>query len=119
MHSASFPLRTWVAFVLAGSVAGTLMNAIILGLSYGGAQGARIVGGTAVQDDEDLQQWILLAIQLYLFPQVYSAVAASRDEAMYRSIVATSRERAKRRLVVVVGAAHANGILARVRTRGL
>ena len=61
----------------------------------------------------------MLSICRYMLPQIYDAVAASRDESMYQSMVKKCKDFAAERLVVVVGAGHANGILQRVRQHGL
>lgn len=55
----------------------------------------------------------------YMLPQIYDAVAASRDESMYQSMVHKIQNFAAERVVVVVGAGHANGILQRVQQSGL
>ncbi|CAE7380997.1 unnamed protein product [Symbiodinium natans] len=63
---------------------------------------------------------ILLAFEFYMTPCLYEALVASRDEAMYQQMASQVRSRPNcRRVVTVVGAAHANGILKRARTRGL
>jgi len=119
LHGASFPLRTWVAFVLAGFCASTVTNKILELFGSGAERAAEQTGAVSKEDRDIVQAYIMLAIEMYMLPQIYDAVAASRDEAMYQSIVTKSRERAARRLVVVVGAGHANGILQRARTLGL
>ncbi len=63
--------------------------------------------------------FFFLRVLRYLLPQVYDALVASRDEAMYRKMVRKCKEFAADSLVVVVGAGHANGILQHVRQRGL
>lgn len=62
---------------------------------------------------------VFVCLSRYLLPQVYDALVASRDEAMYRKMVRKCKELAADSLVVVVGAGHANGILQHVRQRGL
>lgn len=62
---------------------------------------------------------VFACLSRYLLPQVYDALVASRDEAMYRKMVRKCKEFAAESLVVVVGAGHANGILQHVRQRGL
>eukprot|EP00929_Paragymnodinium_shiwhaense_P001174 TRINITY_DN101393_c0_g1_i1.p1 TRINITY_DN101393_c0_g1~~TRINITY_DN101393_c0_g1_i1.p1 ORF type:complete len:568 (-),score=128.31 TRINITY_DN101393_c0_g1_i1:60-1763(-) len=122
LHGISFPLRTWVAFILAGFCA-SFITTHILGFFCTGAEqaaeGAGVVHTKSQQEKDDMTALIMLGIEMYMFPRIYEAVAASRDEAMYRSIVEKGRAHGARRMVVVAGAGHANGILQRVRTRGL
>lgn len=121
LHLASLPLKTWIAYLCAGYTAG-LFTSFIMGLfSYGAVEGAEASGAVEVNSAKDrsaLQDLIMLCIELYLYPRVYEAVAASRDEAMYQGIVDKSSDEATR-IVVVAGAAHINGILSRLRSRGL
>jgi len=119
LHGASFPLKTWVAFGLAGMCASFVTNHILMLIGSGAELGAEESGVVHKEDREQAQVWIMLAIELYMLPQIYDAVAASRDEAMYRAIVTQCRQFGARRMVVVVGAGHANGILQRVRASGL
>lgn len=119
LHGASFPLKTWVAFILAGMCASFVTSNILRLLGNGAELGAEETGLVSEQDRMAAQEWIMLGIELYMLPQIYDAVAASRDEAMYQSIVAKCRQLHPRRMVVVVGAGHANGILQRVRSTGL
>jgi len=119
LHVASFPLRVWAAFFLAAYCASSVTSKILELIGMVGTEGAVETGVVKEEDRQAMQDWVMLGIEFYLFPQVYLAVAASRDEAMYRNIVQKSRERDSRRMVVVVGAGHANGILQCVRERGL
>merc|ERR1719464_74804 len=119
LHLASFPIRNWVAFVLAGLASSMVLSTLLTSFGHAAEQGAEKAGAVSSKDSDDVQLYIQLLMELYLFPQVYWAVAASRDEAMYRSIVAKSRQSQAQRLVVVVGAGHANGILQHARTHGL
>lgn len=120
LHAASFPLRTWVAFILAGFCASQITSHILALFGWGASKAVQEAGGVESEKDRDnLQQYIMLGIQMYILPQVYTAIAASRDEAMYQMIVKKSRVLDKKRMVVVVGAAHSNGILQRCRSRGL
>jgi len=119
LHAASFPCRTWVAFILAGFGA-SFVTTHVLQLLVGGAEGAAEATGAVKKEDREIvQSYIMLLTELYVLPRVYESVAASRDEAMYKSIVATSHKRGYKRMAAVVGAGHANGILERARTRGL
>lgn len=117
LHAASFSFRTWVAFGLAGFCSSFILNHILELFGYGAEKAAEGAGVVKEKDAEYVQTWIMLGIELYLLPRIYQAVAASRDEAMFQMIVAKGRSAQK--LVVVVGAAHSNGILSRIRTRGL
>lgn len=119
LHALSFPCKTWVAFVLAGMCASFITNNLLRLLGSGAELGAEQVGAVKKEDREDATMWIMLLIEMYMLPQIYDAVAASRDEAMYQSMVTKCRQFASRRLVVVVGAGHSNGILQHVRSRGL
>lgn len=119
LHAASFPFRTWFAFILAGFCASFVTHQILSLCGYGAEQAAEATGTIKAKDRDIAQEWIIFAIEMYMLPRIYDAVAASRDEVMYQSIVAKSREKSAQRIVVVVGAAHANGILERARTRGL
>lgn len=122
LHAWSFPLRTWVAFFLAGFCASFVTSNILNLFSSGAEKAAESSGAVEVDSEEDrdiLQSLILLAVESYMMPRIYEAIAASRDEAMYQSIIARSHDQNARRMVVVVGAGHANGILQRARSRGL
>eukprot|EP00931_Biecheleriopsis_adriatica_P090249 TRINITY_DN64264_c0_g1_i1.p1 TRINITY_DN64264_c0_g1~~TRINITY_DN64264_c0_g1_i1.p1 ORF type:complete len:566 (+),score=116.08 TRINITY_DN64264_c0_g1_i1:61-1758(+) len=119
LHGASFSCKTWVAFILAGVCASFITNNLLKLLGSGAERGAEEAGVVKEKDRDDATVWIMLAIELYMLPQIYDAVAASRDEAMYERMVRKCREFASKRMVVVVGAGHSNGILQRVRSRGL
>jgi len=119
LHGKSFSLRTWVAFCLAGYCASFVTSHILALFSNGAERAVEQTGAVKAEDRSAAQTWIALILQLYMLPQVYAAVAAARDEVMYKSIVAKGRENASSRMVVVVGAGHSNGIMQRARTRGL
>jgi pheromone shutdown protein TraB len=122
LHLLSFPLRTWIAFGLAGLCASFVTTNLLKLFSSGAEHAAEGTGVVHVEKEEDrqaYQEWIMLVLEMYALPRIYEAVAASRDETMYRSIVKTCRSHNARRMVVVCGAGHANGILQRVQTRGL
>lgn len=119
LHGASFSLKTWVAFILAGLCASFITNGLLRLLGSGMEAGAEEAGVIGHDDRDEVQAYIMLAVEMYMLPQIYLAVAASRDEAMYQSMVRKSKEFAAESLVVVVGAGHANGILQRVRQSGL
>jgi len=119
LHAKSFSLRTWVAFGLAGYCA-SFVTSHVLALFTNGAERVVESSGAVKKEDRDVMQtYFALFMQLYMLPRIYYSVAASRDEVMYQSIVAKGRENASSRMVVVVGAGHANGIMQRARERGL
>lgn len=120
LHFVSFRLRIWLGFVISSACAGSLLGAVIYFMGRG-AEGAAEAGG--VVKPEDRQAFIsslLLAFEVYLMPCIYEALVASRDEAMYQQMASQVQSRPTcHRVVAVVGAAHANGILKRARTRSL
>lgn len=119
LHLGSFSCRVWISFVLAGLCA-SLVTSSILRLFSSGVEVTAESAGVVEEVDRSLAQtYIILAIEMYLLPQIYDAVAASRDESMYQSMVRKCKDFAAERFVVVVGAGHANGILQRVRQHGL
>ncbi|CAE8607932.1 unnamed protein product [Polarella glacialis] len=119
LHCLSFRARTWIAFVLAGVCAGCFVGGFLLLFGNGAKDAAEASGAVSSDDGDQLLVYAMLAAELYVLPRIYDAVAASRDEAMYRCLVAKASRQSHRRLVVVVGAAHANGILQKVRDHGL
>eukprot|EP00811_Abedinium_folium_P003479 NODE_13198_length_1179_cov_7.084601.p1 GENE.NODE_13198_length_1179_cov_7.084601~~NODE_13198_length_1179_cov_7.084601.p1 ORF type:complete len:337 (-),score=106.56 NODE_13198_length_1179_cov_7.084601:167-1117(-) len=119
LHLMSFQLRTWAAFLLAGFAASFVTSNLLQLLSYGAEQGAENTGLVKKRDRYAVEDMILLVVEMYMLPRIYEAVAASRDEAMYQLICLKSRRLDTRRMVVVVGAGHANGILRRMRERGI
>lgn len=122
LHAISFSCWTWLAFILAGAGASWVTNHILELFSYGAEAAAEKSGTVKVKSTEDrdlLANYIAMAVEFYMLPRIYQAVAACRDEVMYRSIVVKSRRHSCSRMAVVVGAGHANGILQRCRTRGL
>jgi len=119
LHGASFPLKNWVAFILAGVAARFVTGKLLELLGFGAAEVAEKAGAVDEKDVADVQTYIMLLIEFYMLPRIYEAIVASRDEAMYRGIVAKGKEFNTRRAVVVVGAGHANGILRRIRNSGL
>lgn len=66
------------------------MNLVLHLLGMAGVAAAERSGAVHVDSQHDrdvVTTYAILAAELYLLPQIYDAVAASRDEAMYRSIV--------------------------------
>lgn len=119
LHMLSFHVRTWVAIALAASCAGAIAGGLLTLLGHSVASAAQGSGVVSDEDSGALQAFVMLFLEMYMMARLYDAVAASRDEAMYRGIVARAREGGCQRLVAVVGAAHANGILRHVREGGL
>lgn len=119
LHGTSFKLRTWIAFFLAGYCASWVTSHVLELFTSGAERAAEHTGLVDKKDRQDTTDLILMGLQLYMLPRIFDAVAASRDEVMYRSIVAKSRQLGSKRMVVVVGAGHSNGILQRARARGL
>eukprot|EP00427_Karlodinium_veneficum_P023795 CAMPEP_0169099074 /NCGR_PEP_ID=MMETSP1015-20121227/20372_1 /TAXON_ID=342587 /ORGANISM="Karlodinium micrum, Strain CCMP2283" /LENGTH=484 /DNA_ID=CAMNT_0009159949 /DNA_START=339 /DNA_END=1793 /DNA_ORIENTATION=+ len=119
LHAWSFRWRTWVAFFLAGYAASWVTSTIMQLFVSGSERAAEHTGLVDKKDRDITTDMMLLLLELYMLPRVFDAVAASRDEVMYRSIVARSRQLGSKRMVVVVGAGHSNGILQRARARGL
>jgi len=100
LHAKSFPVRTWVAFLLAGFCASFVTSHVMALFTNGAERAAEAAGAVNKENRTDIQTLIALALQLYMLPQVYGAVAASRDEVMYQSIVAKGRTNASSRMVV-------------------
>lgn len=119
LHLTSFPLKTWAAFILAGACASWVSSNILALFGSGVEHAAEGTGVLAKEDRDAAQAWIVLAIELYMLPRIYHAVANSRDEAMYQNIVTKAREGNSKEIVVVIGAGHSNGILQRIWERGL
>lgn len=118
LHAKSFPLKNWIAFIIAGCGANFVSSNILKFLSTEATNGA-IDGGMVKQKNADIFQVLLLnAVLMYLMPCLYEAVLVSRDEAMYQGICAKARSSNARCMVAVTGAAHTNGILQRCRERG-
>jgi len=122
LHLRSLSLKTWLVFVIAGVLASTVTNYVLRLLSDGTEQSAEATGVVSPASQEqraDTDSLIMLIGELYALPRLYQAVAASRDEAMYRNIVSHGQSKQAKMMVVVVGAAHANGILQRAQMFGL
>jgi len=119
LHAVSLSLWTWAAFFIAGMTASFVTTNVLNLFTHEATEVAVSTGAVKKEDEQDTQVYIMLILELYMLPRIYEAVAASRDEAMYRKIVEKTRELLARRVVVVVGAGHANGILQRTRTFGL
>jgi len=118
-----FRPRTWFAFLLGTLCSGLLITGIVLLLSYALAAGAR-EAASGEEDKDWIQnlvfQLVGISINLWFFPGIYYGLLDSRDEQMYRGIVAQIRARPHlKKFVVVIGAAHSNGILRRLRSRGI
>lgn len=119
LHAISFPCRTWAAFILAGFGASFVTSHVLSLFTNGAERVAEHTGAVKREDRNVAQAYLALILQMYIMPRIYAAVAASRNEVMYRSLVAKSRQNKSSRMVVVVGMGHSNGILECVRERGL
>eukprot|EP00403_Amphidinium_massartii_P020981 CAMPEP_0178395970 /NCGR_PEP_ID=MMETSP0689_2-20121128/13492_1 /TAXON_ID=160604 /ORGANISM="Amphidinium massartii, Strain CS-259" /LENGTH=560 /DNA_ID=CAMNT_0020016639 /DNA_START=60 /DNA_END=1742 /DNA_ORIENTATION=- len=119
LHALSFRWKTWFAFSIASLCAGGVLACILVLFSNGVSGAAQGAGAVKEKDAEEFQAWLMLAVEAYVFPRLHEAVAASRDEAMYRGIVNKASQHQSSRSVAVVGAAHANGILEYIRVHGL
>eukprot|EP00927_Polykrikos_kofoidii_P040918 TRINITY_DN34886_c0_g3_i1.p1 TRINITY_DN34886_c0_g3~~TRINITY_DN34886_c0_g3_i1.p1 ORF type:complete len:562 (-),score=101.93 TRINITY_DN34886_c0_g3_i1:263-1948(-) len=119
LHAFSFPLKHWIAFVIAGFCSSFVMSHIVQFLCSSATSAAQEAGAFSHQDHSVVQTYLLLAIEAYAAPRIYDGIVAARDEAMYQGLVARSREHAAKRVVVVVGAGHSNGMMQKVRDRGL
>lgn len=120
-----FKLRTWLAFLLGTICSSLLITGIVLGISYASAESARAASSGKSEEEQAyianlVFQLVALGINLWFFPAIYYGLLDSRDEQMYRGIVAQVRARPHlKKFVVVIGAAHSNGILRRLRERGI
>jgi len=119
LHAKAFPLRNWLAFTIAGFGSSSVSSSVLTVLSAGATDAAVDVNAVDKSSSDYFQVWLLNAAILYLFPCLYEAVLASRDEAMYLGICSKARSLGAKRMVAVTGAAHTNGILQRCRDRGL
>lgn len=124
---ARFKLRTFLAFLLGAGTA-TLIIWGILELVTITASGvasstASASGATDEQSNKVAQivgYSIGLGLQLYLYPAIYKGLLDSRDEQMYRGAVAQIRLRPNAtKFMIVIGAAHTNGMMRRMYQRGL
>jgi len=116
---AAFPLRTWAAFGAAGLAASMVTGTILSLLASGVTQVGESTGVVDESSSMDFQLYLTALVEFYALPQIYTGVAACRDEVMYQQVVTRNRKHGLKRSVVVVGAGHANGILQRARDRGL
>lgn len=119
LHAKSFPLRNWMAFVIAGFGASLVSQTMLNAVSVGATDAAVSVHAVSKSSSDNFQLLLLNVACLYLLPCVYEGILASRDEAMYRGICSKARSLGAKRMVAVTGAAHTNGILQRCRERGL
>merc|ERR1712107_895609 len=109
LHFISFKWRTWLAFFVAVFAASFVLSSVLRMFSYGAARGVVHAGLVKKKHSVLVENLIILAIEVYMYPRLYEAVAASRDEAMYKGIVKKSQQHSAKRMVVVAGAGHANG----------
>ncbi|CAK0807045.1 unnamed protein product [Prorocentrum cordatum] len=87
LHVLSLPLRTWVAMALACVVGNFVTTNFLQALTALPERAAEKAGYVKEEDRDDVQTWILLLLEVLMLPQIYDAIAASRDEAMYQACV--------------------------------
>eukprot|EP00397_Hematodinium_sp_SG-2012_P004350 GEMP01004361.1.p1 GENE.GEMP01004361.1~~GEMP01004361.1.p1 ORF type:complete len:574 (+),score=97.23 GEMP01004361.1:45-1766(+) len=116
---ARFKVRTWLAFIVASTLACLVVSIIVLlpGFFISTASNHFSPDSTWGKTFETFFPFVC---ELYIFPAIYRGLLDQRDEEMYRAIASQVRRRpGKKTFVAVVGAAHVNGIIARGRRRGL
>eukprot|EP01062_Namystynia_karyoxenos_P058570 TRINITY_DN50094_c0_g1_i1.p1 TRINITY_DN50094_c0_g1~~TRINITY_DN50094_c0_g1_i1.p1 ORF type:complete len:573 (+),score=120.12 TRINITY_DN50094_c0_g1_i1:91-1809(+) len=140
-HCASLSCRTWAAFITAAVLVNLLVTAEVwlLGQLFSkiadllridvllahifaskGDAASTKAPASAGSSSQWLALWLLPILELYLLPVIKSAVLDDRDEFMYRNAVrAFDADKARQKVVLVCGCAHANGILRRARSQGL
>lgn len=122
-----FKLRTWLAFIVSGFAAATVASFVLT--VPGKAVSAGMVAAGHEASANDVEKLFPIALQLYLLPRIFEGLVNQRDEAMFQSITAEIRRRSEcyvkgevdgpaQSFVVVVGAAHVNGILSRMYQQG-
>lgn len=119
LYVQAFTLRIWFAFLLGAFCASLVTVALLRLFSWGGAQAVEMTGAVDDVDAETTEECVLIALKMYIMPRLYDAVAASRDFTMYENIKAKARTHEAKRLVAVMGAAHANGVLQLAKKHGL
>jgi len=121
---ARFRLRTWLAFLLGLILSTALIMGIVMGITHGAkAAGEAAAHNQSEEKRDNIAKWIGIAIPLvikiWFYPAVYKALLDSRDEQMYRGTVAQIRNRPNaKKFLVVIGAAHSNGMIRRCYERG-
>lgn len=124
LQFSSLPPRSWVALLTAGVAASAVLNSV---LAAPGKALALSVSLDATRTAKLIER-LTFFLTVYLIPRVTEAMLNSRDEAMYRGVVAAFNDQpttdagdlaSPQRVVLVCGAAHSNGILRRARDRGL
>jgi len=121
LHALSFRCRTWCALATTVVLSGLLLAGILHLIGSVAESAAEEAAGEKVsQSDRWLfTAWIMIGIELFAIARVYQTVASSRDDAMYKRIVSVVRRRPEaKRFFAVVGAAHVNGILSRLKRYG-
>lgn len=119
LHTRAFSCRIWIAFGLAGVVSSFVLSHMLLLLTATTERGMEAAHIVNKSERGTTKTWIMLLVEVYLMARVYASIVASRDLTMYQMIVNRAREYSARRLVAVVGAGHANGILKHARSGGL
>eukprot|EP00397_Hematodinium_sp_SG-2012_P023138 GEMP01024020.1.p1 GENE.GEMP01024020.1~~GEMP01024020.1.p1 ORF type:complete len:727 (+),score=124.97 GEMP01024020.1:172-2352(+) len=123
---ARFKLRTWVAFILGAGIASLIMYGIIKLVQVAiisGVEASATAAGSSQQFAKSVSEWVgiglVLGLIMYAFPVIYKGLLDSRDEQMYRGAVAQIRLRPNAsKFVIVIGAAHTNGMIRRMYQRG-
>lgn len=123
---ARFKCRTWLAFLVGVGAATAILTGVILLIQYGSkavATGTSSAAGSDEEESDKIGDTVFLvvgvAIQVYLYPVVYKGLLDSRDEQMYRGVVAQIRRRPNaEKFMIVIGAAHSNGMIRRMYERG-
>jgi len=117
-----FRIRTWAAFLIAILISTSIIVGVFFSISEAAKVSVEKAGGNSPESKEYAELIALLiplSIQAYLYPAVYQALLESRNEQMYRGLVAQIRNRPKAtKFMVVIGAAHANGMIERCYDRG-
>jgi len=123
LHVAAFKLRTCLAYILAVALASLVSSTLIVWMLHGVGDTARAAHVVHADDQDSFEEWISITVQLFAMPQLLQAILLERDEAMYQALVKQSRigksATGQYRMTAVCGAAHANGILGKVVSRGL
>mmetsp|Transcript_22046 Transcript_22046/g.50366 ORF Transcript_22046/g.50366 Transcript_22046/m.50366 type:complete len:607 (-) Transcript_22046:78-1898(-) len=118
LHCCSLRLRTWIGFTAGVMVANFVTTHVLKLMATGTEQAAEATGQVSEEDRSVVTPLIMLAIELYVITCFYGSILASRDEAMYNGVIAECRRSRASRAVVVLGAAHSNGVLQHLSSRG-
>ncbi|CAL1143612.1 unnamed protein product [Cladocopium goreaui] len=86
MTTTATRLGTCFSFLLGAFCASGLVALLLLLLGSGAESAAEGAGVVKPEDRQAVISDILLAIELYMAPCIYSAMVAARDQAMYQSM---------------------------------